>query len=322
MKGPLDSLRKMQRHGCLWIISTFKTSPMGAAEPSTGVPPIHLHVKKLVERSHICTHALQASHTFRRLVGGDHKFSVKTLKGRICGDLKSPITEAWLNLDFSSLDLNPVNRFNQPGLCPKDPYHGHIVYDIVSSLPKMDKDHKKFMANWINLLHSSVNVASHSPQRICIVTEVSTPSLPLQSVVAFRLWHEGDLYDNWSAASLAMSDDTELRAIADGIHQAYDVGLEDVHQVHVFSNSVNVLCLTMDMSHHSGRHSSLFICKVFVPWLQRHPNNSVHFHHHSWCGFGGPPTCTHPHHIDLHQGGECASYICQLCEMQSGYMDA
>jgi hypothetical protein len=31
------------------------------------VPPIHLHVKKLVEQSHVRTHALQATHTFRQL---------------------------------------------------------------------------------------------------------------------------------------------------------------------------------------------------------------------------------------------------------------
>jgi hypothetical protein len=65
----------------------------------------------------------------------------------------------------------------------------------------------------------------------------------------------------------------------DGVCQAYDVGLEDIHHVHVFSNSVNALHLTMDMSHHSGQHLSLSICKVLVPWLQHHPNNSVHFHH-------------------------------------------
>jgi hypothetical protein len=181
--------------------------------------------------------------------------------------LKSPITEAWFNLDFSSLDHDLVNRFNQPGLHPKDLYHGHIVYDIVSPLPKTDKDHKKFMANWINLLHGSVNAASHSPQRICIVTDMSTPSLPLQSVMAFCLWHEGDLYDNWSAAGLSTSDNTELRAIVDSICQAYNIGLEDICQVHVFSDSANVLCLTMDMSHHSGQHLSLSICKVLVPWL-------------------------------------------------------
>jgi hypothetical protein len=153
------------------------------------------------------------------------------------------------------------------------------IGSIVSSLPKADKDHKKYMADWINLLHSSVDAASHSPQHVCIVTDTSTPPLPLQSVAAFCLWLEGELYNNWSAAGLAMSDDTELQAITDSICQAYNVGLEDVHQVHVFSNSANMLHLTMDASHHLGQHSSLSICKVLVPWLQHHPNNSVHFHH-------------------------------------------
>jgi hypothetical protein len=83
MKGPLDLLWKMQRHTCLWITGTFKTSTMGAAETLAGMPPIHLHVKKLVEWSHVRTHVLQASHAFRRLVDGDHKFSIKTLKGQI-----------------------------------------------------------------------------------------------------------------------------------------------------------------------------------------------------------------------------------------------
>jgi hypothetical protein len=89
--------------------------------------------------------------------------------------------------------------------------------------------------------------------------------IPLKSVVAFCLWHEGDLHDDWSAASLAMPDDTKLQAIVDGICQAYNVGLEDICQVHVFSNSANSLCLTMDVSHHLGEHSSLSICKVLVP---------------------------------------------------------
>jgi hypothetical protein len=168
---------------------------------------------------------------------------------------------------------------NQPGLRPKDLYHGCIIYDIVSPPPKTDKDHKKFMADQINLLCGSVDAASHSPQCICIITDTSTLSLPLQSVVAFRLWHEGDLYDDWSAAGLSMSDDAELRAIADGVCQAYNVGLEDVQQIHVFSNSANALRLTVDVYHHLGQHLSLSICKVLVPWLWHHPNNCVQFHH-------------------------------------------
>jgi hypothetical protein len=57
-----------------------------------------------------------------------------------------------------------------------------------------------------------------------------------------------------------------LQAIVDGIHQAYNVGLEDAHHIHVFSDSTNALHLTMDMSHHSGQRLSLSICKVLVPW--------------------------------------------------------
>jgi hypothetical protein len=181
------------------------------------MPPIYLNVKKLVEQSHVHTHMLQATHAFCCLINGNHKLSVKALKGQIRGDLKSPVTEAWLNLDLSSLDLDPVHRFNQPGLHPKDLYHGCLVYNIVSPLPKTDKAQKKFMDNWINLLCSSVDVASHSPQCMCIVTNTSTPPLPLQSVAAFCLWHKGDLYDNWSAAGLVMSDNAKLQAIADGI---------------------------------------------------------------------------------------------------------
>jgi hypothetical protein len=97
--------------------------------------------------------------------------------------------------------------------------------------------------------------------------------------VAFRLWHEGDLYDDWSAAGLSMSDNAELQAITDGVCQAYNIGLEDVRPVHVFSDSTNALRLTMDVSHHLGQHASLSICKVLVPWLLHHPNNCVHFHH-------------------------------------------
>jgi hypothetical protein len=80
MKGPLGSLCKMQRCACLWITGAFKTSPVGAAVTLAGVPPIHLHVKKLVEQSHVHTCVLQATHAFHRLVNGDHKFSIKTLR--------------------------------------------------------------------------------------------------------------------------------------------------------------------------------------------------------------------------------------------------
>jgi hypothetical protein len=87
------------------------------------------------------------------------------------------------------------------------------------------------------------------------------------------------LYTDWRSASLSTSDDAELQAIAAGVDQAYDIGLEDVCQVHVFSDSTNVLHLSMDASHHSGQPASLAICRLLVPWLKQHANNTVHLHH-------------------------------------------
>lgn len=105
-------------HQCLQDI------PEGATKTLTGIPPIHLHIKKLVERSHVCSHVLQASHAFRRLIDGNHKFSIETLNTRNPSQrlrkLMSPVVEAWANLGLPSLDLDPVHPLNQPGMCPKD----------------------------------------------------------------------------------------------------------------------------------------------------------------------------------------------------------
>jgi hypothetical protein len=40
-----------------------------------------------------------------------------------------------------------------------------------------------------------------------------------------------------------------------------------------------VLRLCMDASHHSGQPASLAICRLLVPWLKQHANNTVHLHH-------------------------------------------
>jgi hypothetical protein len=165
----------------------------------------------------------------------------------------SPITEAWRNLGISSVDLDPVHRFAQPGIHPRDLFPGRIVLDIVKPPDKADKDHKEFMAEWNRHLAREVDAASHSPQHVCIITDTSTPPLPLQSVAAYRVWQEGDLYTDWRAAGLSMSDDAKLQAIAARVDQAYDIGLENTRQLHVFSDSTNALRLCMDASHHSGQ---------------------------------------------------------------------
>jgi hypothetical protein len=84
-------------------------------------------------------------------------------------------SEAWRNLGISSVDLDPVHRFAQPGIRPRDLFPGRIVLDIVKPPDKSDKDRKEFMAEQNRHLAREVDSASHSPQRVCIVTDTSTP---------------------------------------------------------------------------------------------------------------------------------------------------
>jgi hypothetical protein len=177
MKGPLDSLRKMQRRACLWITSAFKTSPMGAAETLAGVPPTHLHVKKLVEWSHIHTCALQASHTFCRLVDGDHKFSVETLKGQIRGDLKPPIT--------GGLYAGPPIPHGLRGFCGLSEYwtrtlhgdeHGRAVHHGTAQLAHLTNTQTSPFADRLTAVCQRTLFPPKLPRHLVLLHQLCRPS--------------------------------------------------------------------------------------------------------------------------------------------------
>ena len=55
-------LSKAQHEGVRWILSAFRTSPIGGMEVLSGVPPLHLHIRKLVQRAALRTLRLPSQH--------------------------------------------------------------------------------------------------------------------------------------------------------------------------------------------------------------------------------------------------------------------
>jgi hypothetical protein len=110
-----------------------------------------------------------------------------------------------------------------------------------------------------------------------LLTRLPLPSLSSRS----RLTVSGRrvIYIPTGALPVSPRPMTPMQAIAAGVDQAYDIGLEDIRHVHVFSDSTNALRLCMDASHHSGQPASLSICRLLVPWLKQHADNTVHLHH-------------------------------------------
>ncbi|KAJ3553845.1 hypothetical protein NP233_g12554 [Leucocoprinus birnbaumii] len=68
-KGHLQSLTKMQQQAALWIIGTFRTSPMGGCEALAGLIPVHLHLRKLVLHATYRVMSLSRTHPVRSLMG-------------------------------------------------------------------------------------------------------------------------------------------------------------------------------------------------------------------------------------------------------------
>ena len=90
-------IQTMQAQACHWIMGAFCTSPTGVVETLVGFPPIHLHICKLVERSHVCLQTLARRHSAQLLIWGDHLMSMVNLTLREKTLIHSSITEAWAN---------------------------------------------------------------------------------------------------------------------------------------------------------------------------------------------------------------------------------
>ena len=64
-------LGKMQRRAAIWILSTFKTSPLEGLEAIAGLIPIKSHLQKLAGRSQLRSAVLPANHLIRTFMD-DH----------------------------------------------------------------------------------------------------------------------------------------------------------------------------------------------------------------------------------------------------------
>ncbi|KAH9896578.1 hypothetical protein C8Q73DRAFT_625485, partial [Cubamyces lactineus] len=58
----IDYLRKAQSTAARWITGAFRTSPIGGMEVLAALPPIRLHIEKLVSRTGLRANTLMASH--------------------------------------------------------------------------------------------------------------------------------------------------------------------------------------------------------------------------------------------------------------------
>src|SRR5215469_15998129 len=106
----------MQRQACLWILGAFRTSPGGAIETIAGIPPIQLHICKLVDRSHLRIRTLRGIHVIKNLLYGNHPLSLSQLTVRQKARLKAPLKDAQAHLDEALFpNISTSEEIAEPG---------------------------------------------------------------------------------------------------------------------------------------------------------------------------------------------------------------
>jgi hypothetical protein len=121
VKGLMSSLSRMQRRAALWIIGAFRTSPMGGCEAIAGLIPIHLHIRRLVDRSSFRANTLAASHPLRTLLGPGRSMAAEPharLIYHMTAVMQTKVKSSLIEVNSRMLDIGEVFEPLCPELAP------------------------------------------------------------------------------------------------------------------------------------------------------------------------------------------------------------
>ena len=101
-----------------------------------------------------------------------------------------------------------------------------------------------------------------------------------QAVAAWNIWHKDScISEDWQAGGLAILDDTETFAIAGAFSAlASEMDINDVDEIHVFTDSMTAIRQLVDPSIHSAQECALEILFLITPWVEQ-GDKWIHFHH-------------------------------------------
>ena len=98
---PMKILGKMQRRAAIWILGTFKTSPIEGLETIADLIPIKFHLHKLAGRSQLCSVSLPENHLIKNLMDdslntclNSHPHSINSLTVRQKTSVKGHIIDS------------------------------------------------------------------------------------------------------------------------------------------------------------------------------------------------------------------------------------
>ncbi|KAJ3570512.1 hypothetical protein NP233_g4352 [Leucocoprinus birnbaumii] len=271
-----ESLTKMQCRAALWIIGTFRTSPMGGCEALAGLIPVHLHLRKLALHATYRVITLSRTHPIQSLLGQHdtpgahmHRWHINNLGTKAFLVTKSTVVDVAGKLPCLTEAFDADSNKACPGNQIMDIFSDRIRFHLRPNSASADEQ--------TTLLDATLLKAKSEEHSAIVACDGSVPQVSTKQALAVaRVWI-GDrmVKQTRQASSRAMAPNAELHAIRASIGMA--MAIAGINHIYVFTDHLPSAEQAVDPGIHSGQWRSLEVCTRLQSWLGGDPARRVSF---------------------------------------------
>jgi len=262
----------MQRRAALWIVSSFKTSPLMGIEAIISLIPINLHLQKIEGRSQLRAHSLPPNYILCFLMSPSieslphqHPLSLNSLTRRQRGLIKGYLVDMknYFNKIFPSFD--PINPELFPGHRIIDTHTNRFSFHLFSKwISHNIKPH-------IQELNKIAIELSDDLSTALIITDASVKNNITTSITHIHI-QDKPIMKTLHHALNVMSTEAELVTIRCGINHA--TSIDNISKKIIVIDSIHTAKKIFDPSFHPFQKHMVSIlkelCSFFYCYLENH----------------------------------------------------
>ena len=280
IKNLMSILSKAQHEGVRWILSAFRTSPIGGMEVLSGIPPLHLHIKKLVQRAALRTLRLPGQHPINAALYPQHPHEHAP---HVPFPLKRSRATPSLPIHLIN-DMIPQNVESFAPLHP-EARPGSRVIDAFSDRITMQLSHPSRTSpdfpTWVQDLKSRIErEAAHPRTTLCFSDGsysphngkragcacIISPPKPLPPIIR-RL-----------ACGHATAFDAEIMGLTIALHHATRIA--ECSHIILYADNEAALKALLNPAIHPSQMCSILACQRLRAWFSASPDRRITI---AWC---------------------------------------
>ena len=276
VRNKVKRLEKVQNFAIRWITGGFRTTPIGAMELLSGIPPVvvwcNLALAKYTARitSLLENHLLKIVYHYDPLPSRYRHLPRKQRRRNLPDD--NPVTR--LKTDLIHEHFNPYHEEAHPGSRVLDLYLERVTFWHMDAPKKSDGSFKEWLREYKQWLTREME-----SREMVIFTDGAFWAKSKRGAAAIVIWKNGKWLEErveWCAA--ASSYDAEIAAIEMALTRASD--FEDTESVTIVTDNKAAIQGALDTAPHSSQNCSIRTSILARHWLERSGGHAIRF---VWC---------------------------------------